>query len=45
MKDYDKGESGKADPLEAGTKNRKSNKRFKDYEEKDMSADEHKKDV
>ncbi len=45
MKDYEKGESGKADPLEAGTKNRKSNKRFKDYEEKDMSADEHKKDV
>ena len=44
LKDYEK-EGAKGDPLEAGTKNRKSNKRFKDYEEKDMSADEHKKDV
>jgi hypothetical protein len=40
MKDYEKG----GDPMEAGTKNRKANKRFKDYEEKDNTG-EHKKDV
>ena len=43
MKDYEK--SGKDDPMEAGTKQRKANKRFKEYEEKDQEGEGTKKDV
>eukprot|EP00606_Chrysophyceae_sp_TOSAG23-5_P001461 GSChrysophyteH2.ASY1.ANO1.245.1 assembled CDS len=43
LKDYEKGDAGGDDPLEAGVKNRKSNKRYKEYEEADTG--EHKKDA
>lgn len=47
LKDYEKdgAAGGAVDPLEAGVKNRKSNKRFKEYEAGDAGSGEHKKDA